>query len=231
MEQSTRRFRLTAVFVTLVALYMIAFTVPASAAVPGGWSVSKVRYSFLTSGQKKTFKKATKKLTGVSYKPVALLAKQTVAGTKYVFLCQGTTATRKPVRAWYVLTAVKDLKNKVTLSSVRKIKVGSIKTQENPRTQTLDGGLQIVAVKNKSAALSGSVLKIFKKGIQKYVGYELRPVALLGTQTVAGNKYRVLCYGTGQAGSDYFVVDIYKDLKGNCSVSACDPLDLEKYAG
>ena len=150
---------LCVLFVTI----MSTVSTPAFAATPGGWSVSKVSYSFLSKSQKTIFNKATKKLTGVSYQPVALLAKQTVAGTNYVFLCQGKTATAKPTKVWYILTASKSLKNKISLRSVKKIKISSIKTSENPRSAPLDGGLLIVNIKNKSAALSKSVRKVFKK--------------------------------------------------------------------
>ena len=213
----------------LLLLVVITSAVPAFAATAGGWTVSKNRYSFLTSGQKKIFNKAVKGLTGVTYKPTALLAKQTTAGTNYVFLCQGTTAVKKPVKAWYILNVNKNLKNKVSLLSAKKIKISSIKVNKNPRQGTADGGLEITAIKNKSAALSNSVRKIFTKGTKKYVGYELRPIALLGTQVVAGKNYRFLCYATGSAGKDLFVVDIYKDVNGKCSVSSCKSLNLEKY--
>ena len=221
--------RLSFVLGMILLLAVIMSAVSASASTAGGWSVSKVRYSFLTSGQKKIFDKAVKKLTGVSYSPAAVLARQTVAGTNYIFLCQGTTVTAKPTKDWYVLTAYKDLKSKVSLSSVKKMKVSNIKVNKNPRQGTLDGGLRIMTFKNRPEALSKGVLKVFNKGIKKYTGYELRPISLLGTQVVAGKNYRFLCFGTGKAGKDLFVVDIYKDIKGKCSVSNCSPLNLEAY--
>ena len=85
--------RLAVMIGVLLLLVIVTTAVPAFAATSGGWTVSKASYSFLTSGQKKIFNKAVKGLTGVTYKPVALLAKQVVAGTNYVFLCQGTTVT------------------------------------------------------------------------------------------------------------------------------------------
>ena len=213
---------------------ILLMTVPVSAATAsGGWTVAKARYSFLTSGQETIFNKAVSKQAGVSYEPVALLAKQVVAGTNYVFLCQGTTVTAKPARAWYILTASKSLKNKVTLRSVKMIRLSSIKTNRNPRKGTSDGGLQIVSVKNKPEALSASARTVFRKGTKNYVGYDLRPIALLGTQVVKGKNYRFLCYGAGlgtnSSSKDIFVVDIYKDLNGKCVVSSCKPVKLEKY--
>lgn len=221
--------KLAVMMVVLLLLVTVMTSVPAFAATSGGWNVSKARYSFLTSGQEKIFKKAVKGMTGVTYKPTALLAKQVVNGTNYVFLCQGTTVTKKPVKSWYILSANKNLKNKVSLLSVKKIKISSVKVKKNPRKGNIDGGLGITVFKNKPEALSKSVLKVFSKGTKKYVGYELRPIALLGTQVVAGMNYRILCYGTGQAGKDLFVVDIYKNVNGKCSISSCSPLNLEKY--
>ena len=55
------------VLCVLFAAIMLTVSTSASAATPGGWSVSKARYSFLNKSQKKIFNKATKKLTGVSY--------------------------------------------------------------------------------------------------------------------------------------------------------------------
>lgn len=223
--------RLAVMIGVLLLLVTVTTAVPAFAATSGGWTVSKANYSFLTSGQKKIFNKAVKGLTGVTYKPVALLAKQVVAGTNYVFLCQGTTVTAKPVKGWYVLTANKNLKKKVSLLSVKKIKLTSIKTGKNPRTETLDGGLQIASVKNRSSALTKSVRKVFLKATKTYTGYELRPIALLGKQVVAGTNYRILCYGKNHASADLFVLKIYKNLKGKCTITSCKPLKLEKYVG
>ena len=213
----------------LFLMVVLTTAVPVFASTTGGWTVSKARCSFLTSGEEKIFNKAVKGLMGVSYKPAALLAKQTVAGTNYVFLCQGTTVTKKPEIAWYILNVNEDLKNKVSLLSVKKIEISSVEVNKNPHQGTVDGGLEILAFENKPEALSKSVLKIFSKGIKKYAGYELRPISLLGTQVVAGQNYRFLCYGAGPAGKDLFVVDIYRNVKGKCSISSCKSLDLEKY--
>ena len=217
----------------LLLLITVTTAVPAAAATAtsGGWTVSKASYSFLTSGQKKIFNKAVKGLTGVTYKPVALIAKQVVQGTNYVFLCQGTTATKNPVRGWYVLSANKNLKKEVSLLSVKKIKLTNIKTGKNPRTGITDGGLQIASVKNKPEALAKSVRKVFLNATKTYTGYELRPIALLGKQIVAGANYRILCYGKNHASSDLFVLEIYQNVKGKCSITSCKPLKLEKYVG
>jgi len=219
------------VVITLLLLCIMAMGKPATAkaAMSGGWSVNKTSTSFVTKSQKKIFKKSVKGLTGVTYKPVALLAQQVVAGTNYVFLCQGTTTTAKPSKGWYILTVSKDLKNKVSLRSAKKIKIASVKTAKNPRTKTVSGGLTIKAVKNKSAALPKAARKPFKKALKNYTGYELRPIALLGKQVVAGTNFKILCYGKNYASKDLFVVIVNKDVSGKCRIKSCKPLKLEGY--
>lgn len=222
--------KVKAIIALIVMCAMLAgSTLAVCAANDGSWSASKARYSFLTSSQKKTFSKAVKGLTGVEYKPVALLAKQTVEGTNYIYLCQGTTVTEKPVKSWYVMSANKDLKKKVSIRSIKKLKVSKIKTNKNPRTETLPGGLEIVGVKYRSKALSPAVRKVFKKAIKKYTGFELRPIALLGTQVVNGKNYRILCYAKNNSTKDLFVVEIYKNSSGKCKLTSCKSLDLEDY--
>lgn len=223
-------FRSKAVVALIVICTMLAgSTLAVFGATDGAWSVSKARYSFLTSSQKKTFNKAVKGLTGVEYKPVALLAKQTVAGTNYIYLCQGTTITQKPVKSWYVMSVSKNLKNKVSIRSIKKLKVSKIRTNKNPRTETLTGGIEIAAVKNKSEALSPAVRKVFEKATKKYTGFELRPIALLGTQVVSGKNYRIICYAENNTTKDLFIVDIYKNSSGKCRLTSCKSLDLESY--
>lgn len=228
-----KRLLMTLFLVLLIMSTPVFASTPASSSSAGGWTVAKTRHSFLSSGQKKIFDKAVKNLGGVSFKPVALLARQTVNGTNYLFLCQGTTVTKKPVKSWYVLTAWKSLKNKVTLLSIKKINLSSIKTNKKPRKSIIDGGLQIVPVKKKPGALSGAAKKIFRKGTKNYKKYDLRPIALLGMRIVSRANYKYLCYGTGNginsASKDLFVVDIYKNVKGKCRVKSCKPMKLEEY--
>ena len=222
-------------FMILLLILLIAFPVSASASV-GGWKVIKARYSFLTPDQEIIFNRATEKQVGVEFKPVALLAEQVVAGMNYVYLCQVTSVVPAPKKVWLVLTAYKSLQNSVVLESAGRISISSIYTKDNPRNSFSDGGLRIIPVKNELGVLSASASEVFFKGTEgteDYAGYNLRPIALLGTLAVGGKDYRFLCYGTGTgtnaATRDIFVVDIYKDLNGNCRVISCEPVDLEKY--
>ena len=225
-----KRVRVVTAMIAMCSL-LAGSTLGVFAAGDGAWKTSKSRYSFLTSSQTKTFNKAVKGLTGVSYEPVAVVAKQTVAGTNYVYLCKGTTVTKKPVSAWYFMTIYKDLNKKVSIGSIKKMKVSKIKTNKDPRGETAAGGFQIVGVKKKMKALSPAVRKVFNKATKKYTGFELRPIALLGTQVVSGKNYRILCYAKNHATKDLFVVQIYKNASGKCKITSVKSLDLESYVG
>lgn len=220
-----------AILCAFLILVMIASAVPASAAKKtGGWTVSKARYSFLTSAQKTVFKKATKNLTGVNYKAVAVVATQVVAGTNYAFLCQGTTVTKRSVKSWYILTVNKDLNAKVRLLSSKKINLSDIQTTEHSR-KLLDGCYNVCSFKYKAAALSGHARKVFKNATEGFVGYGLRPIALLGTQVVSGTNYRFLVCAKGIGGlvDELFVVDVYENLSRKCKLSSVEGFYLEKY--
>ena len=211
-------------FMILLLILLIAFPVSASASV-GGWKVIKARYSFLTPDQEIIFNRATEKQVGVEFKPVALLAEQVVAGMNYVYLCQVTSVVPAPKKVWLVLTAYKSLQKLTRSPTTCSRRLRSIATSKEPRRGTSDDGFRIIPVMYEPAALSDSAREVFIKGTEDYAGYNLRPIALLGTLAVGGKDYRFLCYGTGTgtnaATRDIFAVDIYKDLNGNCRVISC----------
>lgn len=224
-----RKTKKLAVVMGFLLLMAVITTVPVFAAKSGGWSVSKARYSFLTSGQEKMFNKAVKGLTGVSYKPVAVVMKghEESIGSAYLYLCQGTTVTKKPAKAWYLMCVLKNEKKKISVEYINKIKVSDIKTRSDETSEY--SSKDICVVKNKPAALSKEARDVFNKGTKKYVGVDLRPIALLGTQIVAGKNYRFLCSGIALGEKDVYVVDIYKKTNGKCKVTFCEPLDILSY--
>ena len=214
----------------LSIIFVVAlFVAPVSAASTGSWKTGKARASLLTYNQEKIFDKAMVGITGVSYMPVALLAKQVVNGTNYVYLTYGTTITRTPKSAWYVITVHKNGK-KVSVKYINKMTPANVKTNSKPRKlKTLSGGLAIQPQIYQPAALSASAMRAFEKAAAKYTKYSLRPLGLLGYQTVSGKNYRVLCYGTAKNVKDIFVVTVYKKTNGTCEVSSCKALNLEHY--
>lgn len=214
----------------LSIIFVVAlFVAPVSAAQTGSWKTGKARASLLTYNQEKIFDKAMGEIVGVTYMPVALLAKQVVNGTNYVYLTYGTTVSKTPKSAWYVLTVHKNGK-KTSVKSISKMTPAKVQTKSKPRNlKTLSGGLEIQPQIYQPAALSASAMRVFEKAAAKYTKYSLRPLGLLGYQTVSGKNYRVLCYGTAKNVKDIFVVTVYKKTNGTCEVSSCKALNLEHY--
>lgn len=70
-----------------------------------------------------------------------------------------------------------------------------------------------------------------KKALKNYTGYELKPLALLGTQVVAGTNYCILCYGstvTQKPTHSLCKVYVYEDLSGNAKITRVDEIKLEE---
>lgn len=78
----------------------------------------------------------------------------------------------------------------------------------------LSGGWQVAP----DFALTDEQKAIFEKGLEKLVGADYVPIALLGTQVVAGQNYCFLAQTTPvvpDANPVYTLVFLYQDLEGN----------------
>ena len=82
----------------------------------GGWS--DVKDSSITAELKEKFDEACVGYTGMSFEPIELLKTQVVAGTKYKFLCNGTTVTPNGETKKVVVTIYEDLNGKLEITSV-----------------------------------------------------------------------------------------------------------------
>ena len=99
--------------------------------------------------------------------------------------------------------------------------------QEDEVTGTMDGGYE---VNSSSMALDDNedAKAAFEKATENLDGSEYEPIALLGTQVVAGTNYAVLCRITAvtpDAEPELGIVYIYEDLEGNAEV--CEVKNLE----
>jgi len=90
--------------------------------VTGGWTASsECGENSLSEDEREMFNKAIEKLTGVSYKPVGVLATQVVSGENYAVLAVGEIVTESPVYNIYILTIYKDLSGNSEVSSIAKL--------------------------------------------------------------------------------------------------------------
>ena len=90
--------------------------------ITGGWTASsECGENTLTEEEREMFNSATQKLSGVDYKPVAVLATQVVSGKNYAILSVGATVTENPIFNIYVVTIYKDLSGNSEVKSVAEL--------------------------------------------------------------------------------------------------------------
>lgn len=205
----------------------------AGMALLGGWSLAPDLSISLTEEDQARFDKALEGLTGMGYEPVAVLATQLVAGKNYAYLCKATPVSSKGIPHWVVAVVYEDLQGEATLSNVAEIDLTDLKVLDNIDTAAAVGAWEIALPGGKPIMMpTEDAQAAFDTASQNYVGVDLKPLSLLGTQVVAGMNYRYLCYGetvTETPVSALYVVDVYKDLDGNAEITNCSVLDLLSY--
>ena len=105
--------------------------------------------------------------------------------------------------------------------------------EENLKIEGKVVGGWTTVLTDKQVGLDEDEIKLFNDAKKNYEGMDLEPVALLGTQVVAGTNYMFLAKGTPvvqNPESAYEVVIIYKDLQGNASISRVTEFDVSKFA-
>jgi hypothetical protein len=200
--------------------------------VAGGWQMNGKTGTYVTKAEQKVFNNATKKLNGVTYKPVVVLATQTVAGMNYAYFCKATTVTAKPKASWKVVVVGKDLEGKASILAINNFNYKKISTLKKAKsTSGMSGAWEVNAKKLTSKGIPAAAKKAINKAKKKYKKVSLTPLALLSSQVVSGTNYRFLCSGKAKGSSKVglYAVDVYKDLKGNAKVKSCKLINIEKY--
>ena len=201
-------------------------------AVAGGWSVNAKTGTYVTKAQKKLFKKATAKLTGVTYTPVIVMAKQVVAGANYAYFCKAEAVTASRAVSWKVVIVNKPATGKPSVLAINNFNYKKIKTLKNaPKSSKADGAWSNIKKTYKTKVLPKAARKAFKKATKNYVGVSLTSLVLLSTQVVAGTNYRYLCSGVvpGSKTVNYYAVDVYNNLKGKAKITSCKPVKMSAY--
>jgi len=198
--------------------------------VTGGWEVAtNAVASQITSDQQASFAKAAEGYVGVSLQPVALLGTQVVAGTNSVYLCQGATATQNPEPGWYVVVVHEDLDGNSSITSVEQIDLADVKTADRFEAG-LAGGWQLFPNESDAVVLPEDALGAWAQAADAHEGDLLTPIAVLGTQVVAGTNYLVLASSTDGAGATTLhLAMLYADLEGNGEITDDALFDLLAY--
>ena len=110
--------------VVLAALLLLSVAAAVAEPMVGGWSVAE--NNAVTEEQKAVFDEAIEKLMGVSYKPVAYLGSQLVAGTNHCFLCKATVIYPDAVPSYKLVYIYQDLQGDATVTQVADLDIASL---------------------------------------------------------------------------------------------------------
>ena len=166
---------------------------------------------------KAAFDKATACLAGAYYEPVAVLAKQVVAGMNYCLLCKMTATVPDAKMQYHLVYIYEDLNGGASITGSKTI-IG----------EALPSGFE---ANTGSASIYDSgnadVKAALNKTMETICGVDYEPIAYLGSQVVAGTNYLVLCESlVPNAEPKFELVTIYEDLSGNTDLNGVETISF-----
>lgn len=176
----------------------------------GGWETPATPE--LTDEAKKALEKATENLDGATYKPVALLGTQIVAGTNYKILCRTAPVVPDAVETYAIVTVYEDLDGNCEITDVQ----DSGRDTDIVDDETMTGGWE----QAESPVMTDDEKEVFDKAFGSGNtgfdgGYKISPVAILSYQVVAGENYCFLAQNDSDGA--YVFAYCYENLDGNVS--------------
>ena len=201
----------------------------------GGWEIAGNEAAGLPEEVRAAFDKAVEQFTGSELKPVAYIANQVVAGTNYMILCEAETATAEPVRTYQMAIIYADLEGNAELTSINDFDLTAYTDGNDTEinSEQLAGGW-IVPEDAVGSEIPEDAQAAFDKAAEQFTGSDIEPLALLGTQVVAGTNYAFICKSTlttQEPVSGIQIVTVYADLDGNAeitNISTIDPADFNE---
>jgi hypothetical protein len=203
--------------------------------VSGGWELFDNEANALPEDVQTAFDKASETFTGSELKPVAYLASQVVAGTNYMILCEAATTTEQPKTSYQMVIVYADLEGNAEITQIKEFDLTAYVEGDSTEisAEKLAGGWE-PAEDRSSVVIPQEAKDVFDKAVENLDGNELEPMALLGTQVVAGTNYAFLCFSTLQTEetiNGIQVVTVYEDLDGNAEITnicTVDPADYNE---
>ena len=98
-------------------------------------------------------------------------------------------------------------------------------------TKEENEGKWVMNKEEVNVTFSEEVQKILDNVLPSYRSAELKPVALLGRQVVAGTNYMFLCKTEVDGETIYKMIVVYNDLEGYSTITYNNDFDVTKYAG
>ena len=115
------------IFALVLALALFGAVVPAGAEMlSGGWEMVSQEEGKLPEDAKAAFDKTQEQLVGATYKPLALLATQVVAGTNYCILCEISPVVPDPVPHFALVYIYADLEGNASITRVADLDIPAL---------------------------------------------------------------------------------------------------------
>jgi len=175
--------------------------------------------SELPKNVQKMFEIATVDWTGDELTPINLLGSKIVAGTIYELLCIEKQSEKGGAERLVLADLYAGFDGTYSLSSVRAFDSLNLKEKEQTDGMILSGSFTVTDAE-LSVAMPPAVQIAVKKAQAGLEDTEVEIMTYLGSQVVAGMKYRFLCRAVKKsegAEPGLYYAAIYEDLGGNAS--------------
>jgi len=114
-------------FALILVLALFCAALPVNAEMlDGGWQVITQEEGKLPEDAKAAFDKAQGTLVGASYKPLALLATQLVAGTNYCILCEIAPVVPNPIPHFSLVYIYADLEGNASITNIADLDIADL---------------------------------------------------------------------------------------------------------
>ena len=111
----------------VLALALFCAALPAGAEMlAGGWQMIDQEEGTLPEDAKAAFDKTQEQLVGASYKPLALLATQLVAGMNYCILCEISPVVPNPVPHFALVYIYADLEGNASITNIADLDIPAL---------------------------------------------------------------------------------------------------------
>ena len=215
------------IIVILMCLIMTGCTNKKENTLTGGWeTVLSNRVNDLSEEDIYNFNNAIKDYSKEKLEVVALLGKQVVAGTNYMFLA-------KTDNKYKIVIVYTDLEGISKVSKVSDFDYSKYVDKDlNSNNEMLSGGWYTESSNIEYKLEDEKIEKMYESATSELTGVEYKPLLVIGKQIVSGTNYAILCYGkpiVPNATTDIYLMTIYNDLNNNSEILGISYINLADY--
>ena len=186
------------------------------------WELDKINNVVITDDAINVFNSVNSE-----YKPIALLGKQVVAGTNYMYLCLDNNSNDIK-NAYKVMVIYKNLEGKTSITSITDFNIFNYVNENISNNYgNIDGGWSVLST--TANILDENVQDIFDEAINKVSNIKYIPIGVLAHQDKSGTNYALLCYGNINNKEGIYLITLYEDLHGTREIVSSAYVDLATF--